>query len=222
MKPALAVVYAFLLIGCGSTPADDPEALPVQAAQPPPPDPRIAEMQILLGELVDRIEVMNARLQRLEAGAPPPQATPQQRPAPAPSQPRRPATPTPSPANIGEAYREALTLYGRGRIDDSRAAFERILAADSSGDLADNALYWIGETHFVQGKFNEAIDSYRRLVSEYGDQNKAPDALMKMGLSYARLGDLGMARTTLESLIERYPYSTPAAAARLELERLKY
>ena len=175
-----------------------------------------------------------ARLAALESGAVPP-ATPQtaaasSRPAAART---APATTRPAPARtsaparpasiaIGDQYKEAITLFGKGRLDDSRAAFEKILASDPGGDLADNALFWIGETHFVQARFTEAIAAYQRIVTEYAQQNKAPDAMLKIGMSQARLGDLGMARSTYEALLERYPYSTAAATARHEIERIRY
>lgn len=219
MRTLLGIGVLALLVSCGST-ADDAPVLAPPVAPAPAVDPRIAEMQVLLGELLDRIEVMNSRLARLEAGAPAPAAAEAPaRTTPPGSQPRRAS---PSPATIGDSYRDALILFGRGRIDDARAAFEDIFDSDPGGDLADNALYWIGETWFVQGRYHQAIDVYRRLVAEYGEQNKAPDALLKTGLAYAKLGDLDMARSTLVSLTERYPYSTPAATARHELERIKY
>ncbi len=226
------VVAVLLLAACGSAEPEPPAAVPASAAAPVP-DPRVAEMQVLLNELMDRIEVLTARLAALESGgaaiAPPQTAAPRRPPAATPTTTTRPGTTPraaaprrPASAVIGDRYKEALALFGKGRLDDSRAAFEQILASDPGGDLADNALYWIGETHFVQARFNAAIEVYRRIVAEYGQENKAPDALLKIGMSQARLGDLAMARSTYEDLIQRYPYSTAAATARQELERIRY
>jgi tol-pal system protein YbgF len=237
MTRCAALAAAVLLAACGSTEPEPPQAAPPQPAIAAP-DPRVAEMQILINELMDRIEVLTARLAALESGsvtttapaqtavAPPrrplgggPTAAPSAaRPAPQ----REAAATRPASVSVGDRYKEAIALFGKGRLDDSRAAFEQILAADPGGDLADNALFWIGETHFVQGKFPEAIDAYRRLLAEYGQENKAPDAMLKIGMAQARLGDLAMAKTTFEGLIERYPYSTAAATARHEVERIRY
>jgi TolA-binding protein len=46
--------------------------------------------------------------------------------------------------------------------------------------------------------------------------------MFKLGLTYEKTGDLGVARQTFEETIRRYPYSTPAASAKLELKRIKY
>jgi len=44
----------------------------------------------------------------------------------------------------------------------------------------------------------------------------------RKSLSLVKLGDLSLAKRTLELLIDRYPYSTAAAAAKQELERIRY
>ncbi|MEO8216748.1 MAG: tol-pal system protein YbgF [Acidobacteriota bacterium] len=244
MRQLLCAILAVAMMACGSTaPADEPA--PKAAPAPPPTDPRISEMQVLVSELLDRIEVMNARLARLEAGSSPapvqaPQTTQTQPPArtvpPAIARPKPAAvavavaTPLPVPAHnavvtaagVSDAYRQALTLFGKGQINDSRALFQKIFEADPSGELADNALYWVGETWFVTGNYPEAIRVYQRVEHEYGEQNKAPDAVLKIGMAQARTGDLMLARKTFEHLIARYPYSTAAAAARGELTRIKY
>lgn len=113
-------------------------------------------------------------------------------------------------------------LYGKGRAADARAAFQAIFDAEPGGELADNALYWIGETYFAAGDYANAMRFYGRVTKEFGDQNKAPDAMFKMGLAFERTGDLAMARQTFDETIKRYPYSTPAASARLELKRIRY
>jgi tol-pal system protein YbgF len=125
-------------------------------------------------------------------------------------------------AKIADAYRNAITLYGKNRYPEARAAFQQVFDADASGDLADNALFWIGETYYAANDFNNAIRFYKRVADEYGDQNKAPDAMYKLALAYEKTSDLALARTTLQQVIARYPYSAPAASAKAELNRIKY
>jgi TolA-binding protein len=64
--------------------------------------------------------------------------------------------------------------------------------------------------------------AYERVTKEYPEQNKAPDAMFKIGLTFAKTGDLGMARKTFDEVIKRYPYSTAASSAKLELKRVRY
>jgi len=210
-------VVALVLAACATKPA-----APVIA----PPDARLADLQASMTELLERLDVMNDRITRLEragelSGAPPPPAAkpatrttaegggaPQSRPLAA--------------ARIADTYRNAIVLYGKNRFPEARAAFQQVFDADASGDLADNALFWIGETYYAANDYNNAIRFYKRAADEYGDQNKAPDAMYKLALAYEKTSDLALARTTLQQVIARYPYSAPAASAKSELNRIKY
>ena len=230
-----AAAALFLALGCASGGSSPPAPAPVDA--------RVAELQISLTELLERLDVMSERLARLEeSGVRPAAPAVVSRPQPVPPPPSpivaaasQPAAQQPQPqpqpappsqalrsADLAEQYRLAIVHYGARRVADARAGFQRVFDADPSGDLADNALFWIGETYFSAGDFANAIGYYRRVSQQYGDQNKAPDAVYKLGMSYARTGDLALARQTFQDVIARYPYSTPAASAKAELERIKY
>jgi len=228
---------AFLVLaGCASTgdnadrppslvPPPDPNAVAV-----PSSDPRIGELQTSMTELLERIDVLNARIARLETPAVP-------APVPAPPPPtagglKPAATPAPQQqqqqpavihaANLADDYRNALMLFGKSRYAEARGAFQRVFDSDTAGELADNALYWIGETYFAVADYSSAMKYYDRVTKEYGESNKAPDALLKTGLAFEKSGDLAMARRAFDECIKRYPYSTPAASAKLELKRIKY
>lgn len=245
MKQAAAAALLLLFCACASSQDDDGPSY-VPAAETPSasaPDPRIGELQTQMTELLERLDVLNDRIARIESApvpaAPAPQQVAQEQPPPPPARPTRtnpnptprvvPEIPPPAPpqaalvgAKIAEDYRAAIMLYGRGRVADARRAFQEVFEADPTGDLADNALFWIGETYFGAADYSNAMRYYSRVTTEFSDQNKAPDALFKTALTLARTGDLAQARKTLQEVIERYPYSTPAASAKHELERIKY
>jgi tol-pal system protein YbgF len=113
-------------------------------------------------------------------------------------------------------------LFGRGRHAEARSAFQQVFESDAAGDLADNALFWIGETYYATGDYNNAVRHYNRVVNEFSDQNKAPDAMFKIALAQERTGDLALARRTFQQVIERYPYSSTASSAKAELQRIRF
>ncbi|HEX2122146.1 MAG TPA: tol-pal system protein YbgF [Thermoanaerobaculia bacterium] len=237
MKTLAAVALALLAAACASSDAATapPQSSSSAAAAA---DPRIGELQTAMTELLERIDVLNDRIGRLEeSGAAGFQ--PAVRPVePVPAQPRRaesaPAQTTapavsPQPvqralvgARIAEDYRKAIMVYGRGSLGEARQAFQSVYDADPAGDLADNALFWIGETYFAAKDYNNALRFYARVTNDYADQNKAPDALYKTALAQERTGDLALARKTLQQVIERYPYSSSASSAKHELQRIRY
>ena len=63
---------------------------------------------------------------------------------------------------------------------------------------------------------------YERVIKEFAEENKAPDAMFKLGIAYEKTSDLGMARRTFDECIRKYPYSTAAASSKAELNRIKY
>lgn len=229
MRRAAAIVAIVLAGACASQkPDNEPPSLvpPADLTVAPANDPRVAELQTSMTELLERIDVLNARIARLETPivtAPPqvvaPPAVPTQSPAPQPV--AQPSSALHS-AQLADAYRNALMLYGRSKFAEARTAFQQVFDADPSGELADNALFWIGETWFTTGDYQNAMRYYARVTKEYAEQNKAPDAMFKTGIAYERIGDLGMARKTFQEVIARYTFSTAAASAKQELQRIKY
>ena len=225
VSKALAATLALAIFAaCGSADAPKPATAPA--------DPQIANLQASMTELLERLDVMNDRIAKLEKAAdepPAPVQRPAQQPAPAPRTTTATTTTTRpvqqrslAAAQIADAYRNAIVLYGKNRYPEARVAFQQVFDSDSSGELADNALFWIGETYYSAGDFNNAARYYKRVADEYGDQNKAPDAMYKLAMAYEKTSDLALARTTLQQVIARYPYSAPASAAKSELNRIKY
>jgi tol-pal system protein YbgF len=241
----LAVLAVLLLAACTST--DDGGGLDPVIVPQPVADPaltqNVAALQTQLTELLERLDVLNSRLAKVEEGATAPLVRPREdpvvlaEPAPVRREPsattsqapeaRRPAPQEPPQralvgAELAEDYREAIMLFGRGRHTDARRGFQAVFDSEPEGDLADNALFWIGETYFAAGDLNNAVRYYTRVVNEFADQNKAPDALFKTALAQAKTGDLALARRTLQQVIERYPYSSTASSAKAELQRIKF
>jgi len=227
---------ALLLAACASTQSPD-------GAMPPPPaaqqqqtaasDQRLDELQTTLTELLERIDVLNQRIARMEeervvrgsaAPPPPPESVPEARttPAPAPAQAQAQPQAALVGAKLADDYRRAIMLFGRGSYAEARKAFQAVYDSDQTGDLADNALFWIGETYFAARDYNNAMRFYARVTTDYADQNKAPDALYKTALAQEKTGDLALARKTLQQVIERYPYSTFATSSKQELQRIRY
>jgi tol-pal system protein YbgF len=223
MKRGLIMLF-LLVAACSSSRKTDNEPSTVPPPQPissnlPSVETQLANLQTSMTELLDRLDVLNERIAKLESGAP---ASP---PAVAPPSAAARSAPRQSPvtsADIAENYRRALMLVGQNKLAEARAAFQKVFDADPTGHLADNALFWIGEGYYQSGDYTTAMRYYERVIKEYADENKAPDAMFKLGLAFEKTGDLGMARRTFEECIRKYPYSSPAASAKLELQRIKY
>ncbi|MFK7990165.1 MAG: tol-pal system protein YbgF [Sandaracinaceae bacterium] len=121
-----------------------------------------------------------------------------------------PVAPTPPPDGAAEAYREALRHLSERRPSDALAGIDAFLQRYPSHPYADNALYWRGEIHYVRRDFRQALRSFGELLERYPDGNKVPDALLRMGLCYRRLGQEGRAARVFDRLRAQYPQSVAA------------
>ncbi|MGM0574448.1 MAG: tetratricopeptide repeat protein [Myxococcota bacterium] len=127
----------------------------------------------------------------------------------------------------GKKQRRVKRLYERAmekfRAEDhagARELFETILVDHSDHDLADNALYWLAETAYSKGKWQQALAWFQDVILRYPEGNKLPDAMLKSALCYARLGDTSYAvqmLTEVETLFSSAPVAEVARERRMAL-----
>jgi tol-pal system protein YbgF len=117
-------------------------------------------------------------------------------------------------------YDAAMSLLREGQHDAAAAAFADFVATHPRSDLADNAMYWKGEAYYDQQHYADALATFTAVIEQYAGGNKAPDALLKVGLCYGKLGDSDNARDVLTRLIEAYPGASASDVARVKLAEL--
>jgi tol-pal system protein YbgF len=142
-------------------------------------------------------------------------------PAVAPGEPPAAGLPPGPAADDRAAYQAALELLRQGRYPQSEAAFTQFLAEFPASDLADNAQYWLAETHYVNREFETALAAFQQVLERYPNSGKRPDALLKAGFCEYELQRYADARRSLEAVVERYPDSTAARLATQRLERMR-
>ena len=114
-------------------------------------------------------------------------------------------------------YQAAFDLISARRYEEAGSRFETFLAQFPTSPLADNAQYWLAETHYVRGQYAQALPAFRKVLEQYPQSAKLPDALLKVGYCQIELGDRNAARTSLQEVMRQFPDTT---AARLASNRL--
>jgi tol-pal system protein YbgF len=139
-------------------------------------------------------------------------------PPPAPVVPPAATTATPAkPAqkaggNPEQEYAAALATYRAREHGQAVIDFLDFIAKYPKHPLAGNAQYWIGEAYWAQRDYRQALVEFEK-VFEHGPQ-KAPDAQLKIGLCYLRLGDVPRAQQAWQRVVNDYPKSESAGMAR--------
>jgi tol-pal system protein YbgF len=116
------------------------------------------------------------------------------------------------------AYAQAFEALKSGNYGAAISGFRLYLADHPTGDLADNAQYWLGETYYVTRDYDNAAVAFRAVGERWPNSRKAPDALLKLGFTQYELKQYAEARATLTQVTKRFPDSE---AAKLAAERLK-
>jgi tol-pal system protein YbgF len=119
-----------------------------------------------------------------------------------------------------EVYQSAYRDYQRGNYDLARQGFADFAKANPQSDLADNAVYWIGETWFAQKKQRDAISMFDRVINEYPTSDKVPAALLKKGLAYIEMGEKAQGVVQLQYVVHEHPTSREATLARQRLQAM--
>jgi tol-pal system protein YbgF len=125
-----------------------------------------------------------------------------------------------TPGNPRSRYEAAYLDVTRGNYDAAITAFESFVRDYPSDDLADNAVYWIGECYYAKREFNRAAEAFVRLIDAYPSGDKVPAAMLKLGFAFQENGDPVAARRYLETLVDRFPESEEATKARARLAEL--
>jgi TolA-binding protein len=111
-------------------------------------------------------------------------------------------------------FARGRALMGLARLDEARAAFERIAASSGKGDLGAHALLMRGETYFHQDKLHEALRDFLKVDILYNAPRWQAAALMEAGKVYERLDQWADAAETYGRLLTRFPKEAPAEEAR--------
>lgn len=123
-----------------------------------------------------------------------------------------------SGADAQSLYDKGLELYNGGSHEDARRLLASLVKSYPDHLLADNALYWIGETYYSEKDFETAAARFSEVFNIYPGSNKAPDALLKAGYSYIELKRPEKAVEALEYVVKRYPDTEAAAMAQKALK----
>ena len=161
-----------------------------------------------------------------------PAATPSPAPAAAPaksavapsaSQPAAPAAETAALPNgtAQEQYMHAFGLLRQGKYDVASAELRQFLEQHGDDKLASNARYWLGETYYVRGSFVEAAETFLEGYQNDPKGPKAPDALLKLGMSLSSLGKKSEACAAFQKLRSDYPEAPAGLKSTLQRESQK-
>jgi TolA-binding protein len=109
--------------------------------------------------------------------------------------------------------KQAFDTYKKGndaRMDALEARLAQIESGKPSANSSASDLWRLGNEAFQAGRFNDAVEIYKRLTQTYPTDPKAADAVYFKGQSYTSLKDWDHAIGAYQQLYEKYPDSSLA------------
>jgi tol-pal system protein YbgF len=66
-------------------------------------------------------------------------------------------------------------------------------------------MFWLGEAQYSQGRYQDSAKTFLDAHKKFPQADKGPDALLKLGMSLAKLDNRETACATLREVLIRYP-----------------
>ncbi len=104
-----------------------------------------------------------------------------------------------------EIYSYAYDMLVRENFVEAEKSFKAFIGEHPDDPLASNAYYWLGETYYVQKKFQLAAISFARGFQNFPKGNKAIDQLFKLALTFMNLGKNEDACAAFSKLESEFP-----------------
>lgn len=123
-----------------------------------------------------------------------------------------------SPKALYDGAYEALK---EGDFVKAEQGFSAFMEKYPKDKLVGNANYWLGETYYARGMYAEAVGIFASGVTTYKDNIKAPDNLLKLGLSMQKLGKKDEACTAFKTLPKEFPKAAQSLKDRAVAEAKK-
>jgi tol-pal system protein YbgF len=115
-------------------------------------------------------------------------------------------------------YESAFSLLKGAQYDEAEKEFLSFLSQYPGHALTGNAIYWLGETYYVRGKFDKAAKTFAEGYRADPKGAKAADNLLKMGMSLSGLGKKSDACVALGQIEKEYSTSAGPVLRRAQQE----
>lgn len=152
-----------------------------------------------IGELIEEDQAAPGSASN---GMPLPQGAiqPQARPGPSVA-----ATSVGSPrADFDAAY----ASFTQKDYDQAEMGFRRFLQSNPRDQMVPEATFWLGETYLQRGRHREAAEQFLNVSADHPNAAKAPDALLRLGVSLNSMGARDRACAVFAELDRKYPQAS--------------
>lgn len=120
-----------------------------------------------------------------------------------------------------ERYNYAFGLLRKANYDEAEVALAEFLKSHPDDPLSGNARYWLAESYYVRGQYVNAAEAFVAGYQADTSGPKAPDMLLKLGMSMSNLKKIKEACASFGKLLTDFPEASTRIISKVTFERNK-
>ena len=121
-----------------------------------------------------------------------------------------------------DQYEFAVSFMKIGDYETAEFALREFIDKNKDHDLAGNAQYWYGETFRIRQLYSDAATAYLDGYQNYPKSDKAPDNLLKLGITMVQLGEKDQGCKMISGLKKEYPKASKSVLQKAQYEQKKF
>ena len=119
-------------------------------------------------------------------------------------------------------YEFATSFLKVGDYNTAERALKEFVQTNPNHKLAGNAQYWFAETFRIRQLYVDAASAYLEGYQKYPKSEKAPDNLLKLGVSLVQIGEKDQGCMMITSLKKEYPEASQSILQKAKYEEKKF
>ena len=121
-----------------------------------------------------------------------------------------------------EQYDFAVSFMKIGDYETAEFALKEFIEKNKDHDLAGSAQYWYGETFRIRQLYSDAATAYLDGYQNYPKSKKAPDNLLKLGITMVQLGEKDQGCKMISGIKKEYPKANKSVLQKAQYEQKKF
>ncbi len=121
-----------------------------------------------------------------------------------------------------EQYDFAVSFMKIGDYETAEYALKEFIDKNKDHELAGSAQYWYGETFRIRQLYSDAATAYLDGYQNYPKSKKAPDNLLKLGITMVQLGEKDQGCSMIIGIKKQYPKASKSVLQKAQYEQKKF
>ncbi len=128
----------------------------------------------------------------------------------------------PQDITIEKQYEFATSFLQVGDYTTAERAFREFVMTNPDHELAGSAQFWYAETFRIRQLYTDAASAYLEGYQKYPKGKKAPDNLLRLGVSMVQIGEKDQGCKMINGVSLQYPNAKKSVLLKAEYESKKF